>query len=238
MDLALSRRSTKYRSNQIWWQMPELNPPIWYRLLPILGELSKVYKNHDIYFESLIVSDIRDRKDSTKQPPTRSTHGQPHHRRLLMCSKLPFLRFFTNNLFRQTDWGTTGLAWNKSRLCIYIIDGYIKIDARMFHSQASGLLSPFRISFENSWTVKKILGFQPSKRRPFPIKTAVISVLGIYIYIEEIKEKKHEMWNSLLKAKKTTKHDRTKINKTAPGAGTFKNWATVLTTKSETSRPN
>ena len=183
MDLALLRRSTKYWSNQIWWQMPELNPPIWHRLLPILGELSKVYKNHDIYFESLIVSDIRDRKDSTKQPPTRSTHGQPHHRRLLMCSKLPFLRFFTNNLFRQTDWGTTGLAWNKSRLCIYIIDGYIKIDARMFHSQASGLLSPFRISFENSWTVKKILGFQPSKRRPFPIKTAVISVLGIYIYI-------------------------------------------------------
>ena len=93
------------------------------------------------------------------------------------------------------------------------------IDAWMLHSQASGLVSPFRISFENSWKVKKgalksyiprtclssILGFQPSKRRPFPIETAVISVLGIYIYIEEFTETKHQMWNSLLK----TKNDKT-----------------------------
>ena len=181
MDLALSRRSTKYRSNQIWWQMPELNPPIWYRLLPILGELSKVYKNHDIYFESLIVSDIRDRKDSTKQPPTRSTHGQPHHQRLLMCSKLPFLRFFPI-ICSGKRIGALPALHERNQGYVHIIDGYIKIDARMFHSQASGLVFPFRIPFQNSWTVKKIWGFQPSKRRPFPIETAVISVLGIYIY--------------------------------------------------------
>jgi len=125
MDLALSRRSTKYRRNQIWWQMPELNPPIWYRLLPILGELSKVYKNHDIYFESLIVSDIRDRKDSTKQPPTRSTHGQPHHQRLLMCSKLPFLRFFPI-ICSGKRIGALPALHERNQGYVHIIDGYTK----------------------------------------------------------------------------------------------------------------
>ena len=31
--------------------------------------------------------------------------------------------------------------------------------------------------------LSSILGFEPSKRRPFPIKTGVIWVPGVYIYI-------------------------------------------------------